>query len=459
MKNETKLGVFLFIGLIAFGLSVLTIKNVRLERGYRLHVYFNEVAGLPEKAWVRVSGVKVGNVERIWLEGGRAKVTIWVKGSVRVHRDANATIMATGLLGVKYLDLALGSDNEPLLKNGDSITGKDPVSIDTMMSKGLGGINDLADALQGFVADGDMGENLNQFIKNAKEISEKLNRNLTEEKIKSISQDVKEFSESLRKISKDLAEITGEEKTDIKAVIKNMRSVSEKLDKVLTDIEAGETTIGRLFADKEMGDDLKKTIVSLRDAGNEAKKTLSRFTLFKTNWDYNLRYAKYDAPRSGLAEEFKSDIGLQIRPKPEKFYYLGISNAGESGAVSGEKVNTVDLNIGRDFNLDGNNLFSVRAGIMRSSGGMGFSVWPAWKWSPWNRLEIYSDVYDFARTTQSGGKKPRVNVGAMVRPVKWVRLGTAVEDITEQKDFHASMNIVIEDEDIAYLLGLVGFVK
>ncbi|MFN3967120.1 MAG: MlaD family protein [Endomicrobiia bacterium] len=192
MKKETKLGLFVMLGIIAFIISVMTIKSIRLEKGYRLNVYFNEVAGLLEKAWVRVSGVKVGRVEKILLEGKKAKVIIWVKDDVKIHKDAEAKIVSTGLLGVKYLELTLGSDSQPLLKDGDSVVGIDPVSIDKILADGLGGLQNLSEALETFTGKGKLAENLNESLRNIREVTHKLNKNLTDEKISNFIDDITE---------------------------------------------------------------------------------------------------------------------------------------------------------------------------------------------------------------------------------------------------------------------------
>ena len=60
MKKQAQLGLFILIGFVGIAVSILTIKNISFEKGYRLKVKFNEVSGLVEKSWVRVSGVKIG---------------------------------------------------------------------------------------------------------------------------------------------------------------------------------------------------------------------------------------------------------------------------------------------------------------------------------------------------------------------------------------------------------------
>ncbi|OGS20411.1 MAG: hypothetical protein A2252_10255 [Elusimicrobia bacterium RIFOXYA2_FULL_39_19] len=452
MRKETQLGLFILLGIIAIAITILTIQNINLESGYRLNVTFNDVSNLMEKAWVRISGVKVGKIESITLYDKKVKVTIWIKSGVKIHKDAQASVQSTGILGVKYIEMTLGSEDAPLFNNGDFIEGKDPVSIDKMLSEGLSGVGNLTKSLGDIAGNGDLAKNLNELLRNAREISEKLNRQLDENKLENIVNNIEEFSEKAKKLTSDLAEITGEEKMDIKLTLKNLKSSSDKLDKILTQITNGETTIGRLLSDKEMGDDLKKTVESLRDASQEAKKTISRFTLFRTYWDYELRY-------DTVNEEFKSDLGIQIRPVPDKYYYIGASNIGDTGVVSSEKRNTLDLNIGKDFKVSDKQFGTVYAGMLRSTGGLGISVKPMWKWDPWSKVDIYVESYDFTRTTVENKKKPKINTGAKIKPYRWLSVGSSVEDVLVENDVHGSVNIVLEDADLAYLLGLVGLAR
>src|SRR3989339_1238628 len=207
MRKETQLGLFILLGIIALAITIMTIQSINIERGYRLNVTFNDVSNLMEKAWVRISGVKVGKIETVSLYDKRVKVVIWIKRSIKLHTDAKASIQSTGILGVKFIELTLGSDDLPLLKDGDFIEGKDPMSLDKMLSDGLSGIGDLTKSLGG-----DLGPNLAELVRNAKEITERLNTQLSDEKVSVIINNLKELSENAKKVSADLAEITGDEK-------------------------------------------------------------------------------------------------------------------------------------------------------------------------------------------------------------------------------------------------------
>lgn len=445
MTKETKVGLFILFGLIAFAVSIFTIRDIRLERGYRINIYFNEVAGLLEKAWVRVAGVKVGKVEQITLAGRKAKVTVWLREHVKLHSDAKANIVATGLLGVKYVELTLGSEEKPILKNGDSIAGIDPVGIDKLISQGMSGIGELSKVLVRLTEEGGIGENLTSTLKNINSISEKLDRYISEQKISQIVDNITDASTNLNRVSAEIGEITTSRKDDIENIIKSVSNVSTKLDSFITKIESGETTIGKLLSDKELAEDVKETVNSIKATSDEAKKTLARFSLFKTYWDYRLRHdEKYD--------EFRSDINLQIRPKPDKFYSIGVTNATERSKAGFEPVNTFNFNIGKDFGP-----LTVYGGIIRSTGGLGLGLVPFLQKGFLDRLSLHTEVYDFTR--EKPEKMPKINTGLRMKLARWIYLNGQMEDIIVEKNFNTSLNLVLEDEDIAYLLGLVGLVR
>ena len=90
--------------------------------GIRVSASFNRVDGLTEGNPVHLSGVRVGIVEKMWLNNNfRAVVTFWLKEGVEVPKDSSAAIHTDGLFGSKFLVLEPGGAEE-LLKDGDLIT-------------------------------------------------------------------------------------------------------------------------------------------------------------------------------------------------------------------------------------------------------------------------------------------------------------------------------------------------
>ena len=71
---------------------------------------------------VMVDGVKAGEVKKLRLADGKARVTISVGSAFTpLHRDAKVTIRAISLLGERYVNVERGSASAPVLADGDVI--------------------------------------------------------------------------------------------------------------------------------------------------------------------------------------------------------------------------------------------------------------------------------------------------------------------------------------------------
>jgi len=118
---ETKVGFFvILVGAVLFALST-QLERGEVKEGYTLKVRFETVDGLEEKAPVRIAGVKVGQVERIDLEEGRALLVLRMESGVEVPADSRAELRTEGMLGEKYLAIIPGKDWAHRLVNDEAI--------------------------------------------------------------------------------------------------------------------------------------------------------------------------------------------------------------------------------------------------------------------------------------------------------------------------------------------------
>lgn len=94
---------------VVAGTIWLTGRSVTRDRS-PVHVRFSTVSGLTEGDPVMISGVPVGRVSRIHLEGvGRVLVTLEVSQHVRPRADASAEVKALDFLGAKFVAYDPGS--------------------------------------------------------------------------------------------------------------------------------------------------------------------------------------------------------------------------------------------------------------------------------------------------------------------------------------------------------------
>jgi phospholipid/cholesterol/gamma-HCH transport system substrate-binding protein len=117
-------GCFVLAGLVALGWLSVRVGGLSYAgpRGLILKADFDELGGLKERAPVVISGVKVGEVEKIGLTPDyRAGVTLNLDPSLKIPSDTMASIVTSGLLGDRYVELQLGGEQK-LLQSGDQIS-------------------------------------------------------------------------------------------------------------------------------------------------------------------------------------------------------------------------------------------------------------------------------------------------------------------------------------------------
>ncbi len=440
MNRETKLGMFVLMGLALLVASIMLLGDFHIRRSYEISVSFNDVSGLPDKAKVKIAGVVVGSVRKIVLQGDKAIAYVRINAGVRVHRDTKPCIVSTGIIGSKYLQLTAGTDQAPLLEEGDAISGEECVSLEQMASNLVKKVDELFSSFKGKEGQGSLGENLGDTVANLKAVSRTLKVAIgdQEEKIRRIVNNIDDFTA-------DVAEMTAENKQDIRDAVANIKELSAKMDRVMTKVDKGEGTIGKLLSDEKMGNDLKDTFADVKETAKEAKRVLKRINYIETSWDYTQRY-------DSTYSTFRSDAGLLINPRPDKFYYVGASNVGDStNSTDIEKMNTINFLIGKNLGP-----VTAYAGVIRSKGGLGVVIRPLWHWEPWRKLEITGQSYDFSRTTPN---KPVVTAGARVQLTRWVAIGSQVEDMSNRANVNSYINFTVRDDDLGYVLGLVGLAR
>ena len=119
--TETMVGG-LMLGVAAlFFAATYSGERLAPATGYTLTAAFNRVDGLADGDEVRLSGIRVGQVEGQHLdEFFRAVLTLRIDGGIDLPLDSSAAIHTDGLFGSKFVVLDPGGDPE-VMKDGDEI--------------------------------------------------------------------------------------------------------------------------------------------------------------------------------------------------------------------------------------------------------------------------------------------------------------------------------------------------
>ena len=121
--RDLVVGCFVLAGLAAIAYLSLSVGGISYSgpKGLKISADFDEIGGLKPRAPVVVSGVKVGQVKAITLDKGyRARVELDLEPGLALPVDTSASIVTSGVLGDRYVQLQLGGDPE-LVKNGEDL--------------------------------------------------------------------------------------------------------------------------------------------------------------------------------------------------------------------------------------------------------------------------------------------------------------------------------------------------
>lgn len=178
LSNEAKVGgLVLATGALAVAFAwIIGIQNP-FNQSVEYFVTYNFAGGIEVGSPVRVSGIKVGKVEKIDFfvpvdsksvalqepgsdvaEDGKAIAPLRVKISVRkdaaqgVRKDSRFYINLAGIIGERYIEITPGHTKQPVLVPGDVVAGVDPPRIDQLISQSFdlaGKIKEIIDENKG----------------------------------------------------------------------------------------------------------------------------------------------------------------------------------------------------------------------------------------------------------------------------------------------------------------------
>lgn len=325
-----------------------------------------DAGGLVKNSAVKMAGIKVGVIEDIKLEKGRARLKVRLDGDARVTGSTKVVLKADGILGDKHIELTPGDEAEEVLADGSEIRELvDRAGIQEVMEQ-FGSIadtlNDLAKTLTTAVkGDGDSSSAIGRIVLNIEKLTKDLSEVTGENKGK-----LNELITRLNNIARSLEENVGPE--SLAHLGQSLRNIEEITDKV----NKGQGTLGRLINDEKTVDELNSAITSVNSF-------LSGANRIQTSVDFHTEYL------TDLSAT-KSFLGVKIQPGLDRYYEIqvvddprGVSRSEiDETSVNNGPVTTTDTtktfqNKIRITALFAKNFydFTIKAGLIESAGGFG----------------------------------------------------------------------------------------
>lgn len=345
----------------------------------------DSAGGLVVNSAVKMAGIKVGVIERIDLESGRAKITVEIDRGVRLTSSAHVEMKADGILGDKHIELIPGKEDDPEIPPGTEIVmtggkgGLDDVMAD--VSKVAKNLNELLDTLNKAAKEGDSSTSIGRIVGNIEKITADLKDVTGENKDK-----VREILDRVRNIAKNVDTYINEESlARVDHSLKNIDEITSKINK-------GEGTLGRLINDDQTVDELNTAIHNVNDFLGGAQK-------METSLDFHSEFMN--------TGDNKSFIGARIQPGLDRYYELDlISNSIGVKDVEVDSTNpqtpgipqtqTVTKVYKQSYEFTGlfaKNFydFTLKGGIIENYGGFGVDWFPL----GYKSLRLSTELYEF----------------------------------------------------------------
>lgn len=142
-KRGAWVGAFVLGGLLLFAAGLFLIGDRRLlfTRSFEVGTTFGKVTGVQIGTRVRLAGLDVGEVLEIRLPSRPSEkflVRMRIRDDLRrlVRADSVAAIQTDGLVGAKFVQVSVGSDNAPMVEPGAVLAGNDPIEFGDLLQEG-----------------------------------------------------------------------------------------------------------------------------------------------------------------------------------------------------------------------------------------------------------------------------------------------------------------------------------
>ena len=257
--REVIVGTLVLLAVLGFVFGTMWLSGRSASTKDLLQIRFADVRGLKRASAVRVSGVSVGRVEVIeFQEVGKVLVSVSVSDKVVPKVDAEAMIVAVGLVGDFAVDIDPGTGAP--LPEGAIIEGTREVGF-TELGAGLGGRADTVLAgLQQVVSPEMVAKLQATLTMAAAQRTMALYANASQGPTAELTRTMVEFRELSRQLNTTLANpslqrtISNSDSltANFSAMAKSLAATSTRMDSLLAKVNAGEGSLGKFATDSAL---------------------------------------------------------------------------------------------------------------------------------------------------------------------------------------------------------------
>lgn len=293
VSREVKTAILVIGAILLFIWGYSFLKGRDLFNSYRtFYVIYDNVEGLSPSAPVTLNGLVIGQVTGITFtdEVGRLKIAMQVDTDFPISKTSNATLYEPGLLGGKQIAIIPDLKNKVEAEDGDQLT---PGIKPGMLAVVGDQLAPLQSKVEATVVSAD------SLLNNINNIFDARTQANLRTSIAELSATMREFSQ----ISRSLNGIVAGNKKNIDGTLANLNHTAENfaaisdsinranlgqtvrkleqslanVDKIMSDVQSGKGTLGKLLKDEGMYNNLNDASKELKELIRDVKLNPKRY--------------------------------------------------------------------------------------------------------------------------------------------------------------------------------------
>ncbi len=296
INREIKTAILVLggIALFIYGFSFLKGKSI-FKNSKTIHAVYDEVEGLMTGAKVSINGLSVGKISRIDFLPNTTKilVTMEVRQKLNISSESAAMLYETGLIGGKAISLIPLFDPNNTLKEGDTLEAKVKPGLTELINRQIEPLQikiesmlSSADSLFAGVSnvlDNDTQNNLKNTLENLSITTQNLNKvslaaveilDRNQHQLNATFSNFKETSYNLKTITDSISN------AQISYTIKEFTKTIEGLNSIVSSIDSGKGTAGKLINDETLYQGLNDATTELQTLLSDLKNYPKRYVHF-----------------------------------------------------------------------------------------------------------------------------------------------------------------------------------
>jgi len=272
VSNELKIGLTTIIAIIVgfIGYSIMKDQPI-FKTSTTIYTKFSQVHGLISGNPVNIKGFKIGTVKNMdLLISDSTLVTLSIEEDYQIPEGSIAVLKSSGVLGGKFIEIQK-SDSREMVQDGETIDGVYEQGImDSFAAEGEKLSNDISTSIKGMeklivglneTLDDSTKQNISGILGNLRSTTSSLDQVISQRQ-NDLDQMIVHAKETLGNVN----DLSSENKEKLTSLITNLESTSKEmetlskglnktnttLDDVLTKINNGTGTLGKLANDPSL---------------------------------------------------------------------------------------------------------------------------------------------------------------------------------------------------------------